>query len=222
MADPTIQQRVDRLEAAHAAHDAWFVRIQGLHEEIAREQRETERRARELREEAADERRETDRSLRELRREMGALGNKFGGFAEGMALPSMERRLRERFGTTAFGARLRRRHGSEEIEIDAVAHAEAGADGDGGIACVVEVKSHLRDEGIDQLLRALEVFPSFFPEHRGKTLIGVLACVDAPPDVRQRVLREGLVLATIHDDLFELAVPEDFEPRAFPNPAAVH
>jgi hypothetical protein len=197
--------------------------MEQLHEEIARERREaereraeTERRLQESRAEAARERLEDERAARDLRRQIAALGDKFGGFAEGMALPSMERGLRERFGTTGFDARLRRRRGSEEIEVDALAHAG----GEANIACLVEVKSRLRQDGIDQLLRALESFPRFFPEHRGKKLIGVLAAVDVPPDLRDRVLREGLVLARIRDDVFELQVPADFEPRAFPNPAA--
>lgn len=267
MADVTIESRMSQLEAAQAAHDAWFRRMERLmeqlHEEIARERREAERRLQESRAEAERERADTERRLqqrrkeaereraeaarryeefraqnereraeaererterrkqderaaREVWRQIAALGDKFGGFAEGMALPSMERRLRERFGTTAFDARLRRRHGSEEIEVDALAHAG----GETNIACVVEVKSRLRQDGIDQLLRALESFPRFFPEHRGKRLIGVLAAVDVPPDLRDRVLCEGLVLARIRDDVFEFQVPADFEPRVFPNPAA--
>ena len=87
-----------------------------------------------------------------------------------MSLPSMERCLAERFGTTGFTARVKERIGGEEIYLDALASSR----GESGTVCVVEVKSRLR---------------------------------------------EGLVLARISDDVFELAVPEDFEPRAFPNPA---
>ncbi len=177
--------------------------------ETARGQQETDRIVRESRQ-------ENDRMMKDLRKEMAALGQKFGGFAEGMALPSMERCLAERFGTTGFMARVRKRLGDRELELDALAYADGDADG----ACVVEVKSRLRDDGIDQLLRALAAFPHFFPEHRGKKLLGVLAAVDAPEELRQRVVREGLVPATIRDDVFELQVPEGFEPRAFPNDSA--
>jgi hypothetical protein len=166
---------------------------------------------------------ETDRLIKELRQEtrelgkqIGGLGQKFGSFTEGLALPSMERRLAERFGTTAFAVRPRVRIGSDELEVDAI----AWSDGEAGTVCVVNVKSHLRDEGIDQLLRSLAKFPRFFPEHRGKRLLGVLAVVDAGREVQQRVLREGLVLARIHDDVFELQIPAGYEPRAFPNPPA--
>jgi hypothetical protein len=65
------------------------------------------------------------------------------------------------------------------------------------------------------LLRTLEVFPTFFPEHRGKKLYGILAAVDIPDELRPGVLQHGLFLARIHDDLFELQVPEGFEARSF-------
>jgi len=41
---------------------------------------------------------ETDRQLKELGKQIGGLGAKFGSFTEGLALPSMEKILRQRFG----------------------------------------------------------------------------------------------------------------------------
>jgi hypothetical protein len=39
--------------------------------------------------------------------------------------------------------------------------------------------------------------------------------VDVPDDLRERVLSQGIYLASIHDDTFEIRVPETFQPRAF-------
>ena len=36
---------------------------------------------------------ETDRQIRELGKQIGGLGNKFGSFTEGLALPSMQKIL---------------------------------------------------------------------------------------------------------------------------------
>ena len=52
-------------------------------------------------------------------------------------------------------------------------------------------------------------------EHRDKKLYGILAAVHISESLRQRVLGQGLYLARIHNDLFELQVPEDFQPRRF-------
>lgn len=80
---------------------------------------------------------------------------------------------------------------------------------------VVEVKSHLREEALDPMRRILRDFRDFFPHHRDKKLYGILAAVDAPDDVQQKVLQEGLYLARIHDGHFEIQVPDGFQPRAF-------
>ena len=80
---------------------------------------------------------------------------------------------------------------------------------------VVEVKSHLREEHIEQLLAILRRFSFWFPEHRGKALYGILAAVDIPSAIVPAVLAQGLNLARIHDDLFDLQVPADFQPRRF-------
>ena len=80
---------------------------------------------------------------------------------------------------------------------------------------VVEVKSHLREDGLEQMKKILRELREFFPEHQDKRIFGILAAVDAPPDLRERVLQEGIYLARIHDEEFELDVPKNFKPRAF-------
>jgi RecB family endonuclease NucS len=76
----------------------------------------------------------------------------------------------------------------------------------------------LREENIQQLLDILEHFADWFPEHRNRKLYGILAAVDIPEQMRRRVLEQGLYLAQIHDDLFELQVPDNFQPRRFDHP----
>ena len=155
--------------------------------------------------------RETSQKIRELGQQIGGLGNKFGSFTEGLALPSMEKILRQRFSVDTVSPSVRvSRHG-KHLEIDVLAYAN----GELNAAYVVEVKSHLREENIQQLLDILEHFAEWFPEHRDKKLYGILAAVHIPESLRQRVLEQGLYLARIHDDLFELQVPDNFQPRRF-------
>jgi hypothetical protein len=78
-----------------------------------------------------------------------------------------------------------------------------------------EVKSHLREDGLEQMKKILREFRDFFPEHKNKKIYGILTAVDGPLDVQEKVLREGIYLARIHDEEFELDVPEDFKPRAY-------
>ena len=170
---------------------------------------EHDRKLKESREEHDRMLRELGQQVKELGGQIGGLGRKFGSFTEGLALPSMDRILRQRFDMETVTPRVRVRKGGEEIEIDVLAYTN----GDRNVAYVVEVKSHPREEAIEQMKRLLARFPQFFPEHRDKELYGILAAVDLSAELRRQILAEGLYVARIEDDVFTLDVPEDFQPR---------
>lgn len=148
----------------------------------------------------------TERMIEELGRQIGGLGDKFGYFTEGMALPSMERILTERFGMTVVMPRVRIRRDNETIELDVLAYANGAIN----TAVVVEVKSRVKPEAIAQCRRIMEQFREFFPEHRDKTLLGVLAGVDWDRGVEEEAREAGFLTASIHNEIFELTTPESF------------
>jgi hypothetical protein len=187
---------------ATTADDVW-----SLLRELVEAQKETERRF----QETDRERRKTDRQIKELGKQIGGLGEKFGSFTEGLALPSLERVLRERFGMEVVSPSVRVSKEGQHLEIDVLSYAN----GPIAAAYVVEVKSHLREEAIAQLKDVLLRFREFFPEHRDKRLYGILAAVDLSAAMRERVLQEGFYAARIHDQVFTLEVPEGFQPRAY-------
>jgi len=152
---------------------------------------------------------QTDRQIKELGKQIGGLGKKFGSFTEGLALPSMERILQERFGMEIISPSVRASKGGDHLEIDVLAYANSGINK----AYVVEVKSHPREESITQLKTLLQKFRTFFPEHKDKKLYGILAAVDWSDSLKQQVLQEGLYVARIHDEVFELDTPADFVPK---------
>ena len=100
--------------------------------------RETDRRLKEkldrLAEESKERQRQTDRQLRELGQQIGGLGNKFGSFTEGLALPSMEKILRRRFGVDTVASNVRVSRGDRHLELDVLAYAN----GEVNAAYVVE------------------------------------------------------------------------------------
>jgi hypothetical protein len=149
---------------------------------------------------------ETERFLREIGQQIGGFGKKFGSFTEGLALPSLERLLTQRFGMDVVSPSVRLRKGGEHVELDLLAYAN----GEVNTAVVVEVKSHVREDSLQQLLRELERFPDWFPEHRDKHLFGILAGVDFGEPMRQATLRAGVYPAWIHDEIFEMVAPPDF------------
>ena len=152
---------------------------------------------------------ETDRQIKELGKQIGGLGKKFGSFTEGLALPSMETILRDRFGMEIVSPSVRVSKQGQHLEIDVLAYAN----GEINTAYIVEVKSHARDEAIEQLKNLLERFDDFFPEHQHKKRYGILAAVDLSPGIKEKSLKEGLYVARIHDEVFELDTPSDFRPK---------
>ena len=180
---------------------------------LAESQRETDRQLRETdRQLQATDRQlqATDRQIKELGRQIGGLGDKFGSFTEGLALPSMTKILTQRFGMDFIAPRVRMRRNGHSMELDVLAYSNTRDD-----LFVVEVKSHLREEALDQMRKTLRELRDYLPDHRDKKVYGVLAAVDAPEKLQEKVLAEGIYLARIHDGQFEIQVPDGFQPRAF-------
>ena len=184
---------------ATTADDVWQ-----LLAELTSAQKQTDRQLKELG-------KQTDRQIKELGKQIGGLGAKFGSFTEGLALPSMETILRQRFGMEVISPSVRASKAGQHIEIDVLAYAN----GNLNTAYIVEVKSHAREESITQLKSILERFRTFFPEHKDKQLYGILAAVDMSPELRQKTLEEGFYVARIHDQVFELDTPENFQPQRY-------
>jgi len=182
--------------------------------EVSQQQKETELLLKEVsqqQKENAQQQKETDKQLKELGKQIGGLGAKFGSFTEGLALPSMETILRQRFGMEVISPSVRASKEGQHLEIDVLAYSN----GELNTAYIVEVKSHARQEDITQLKSILQRFRRFFPEHKDKKLYGILAAVDLSPELREKILQEGLYVARIHDQVFELDIPDNFPPQTY-------
>jgi hypothetical protein len=204
MTDQELRDLVASLAVRHAELDEVVKQTDLQIRETSQSLKETERILKEGN-------RETDRQLLELKRQLGGLGEKFGGFTEGMAFPSMRKLLQQRFHMDVISPRILSRKNGSSMELDVLAYSNSKVNE----VYIVEVKSHLRQEGIDQMKRTLREFHNYFPGHTGKKVYGILAVVDINDELRAKVLQEGIYLALIHDDEFELQVPNDFQPHAF-------
>ena len=141
------------------------------------------------------------------------LDEKCGGITAGMAFPSMEKVLWERFHMEAISVRLSKRKYGRTMEMDVFAYSASK----GNEAIIVEVRKHLKERDLERMLQLLGDFSQFFPEHRDKRLFGVLACADAPDYLEQRVLQSGIYLAKIHEETFRIQVPEGFVAKSYQN-----
>ena len=173
--------------------------------------KETAAQLKELGKQADKRQKAIDKQFKELGKQIGGLGNKFGGFTEGLALPSMSKILEDDFGMDTIAPRLKRRRNGQVFELDVLGYTNSQINR----AYVVEVKSRLNEQSIEQMLKTLEAFPRFFPEHQGKTLYGILAFVDFREDFLMQGEKSGLYLAHIQNDLFEIISSPDFQPKNF-------
>ncbi len=154
---------------------------------------------------------ETRRQLKELGIQIGGIGNKFGSFTEGMAFPAMEKILRKQFGLETISTNAKVQKGDRELELDVLGYSN----GETNKVVVVEVKSHLTEKGIEQVLKTLAEFPSFFPELATKKLYGMIATVSVSKEVKQKAFEAGLYLGMIHDEQFKLTKSTHFIPKCF-------
>jgi hypothetical protein len=174
-------------------------------------QKETDKQMKETDKELRMLQKQTDKQLKELGKQIGGLGEKFGSFTEGLALPSMQKILQKHFKMEVISPSVRVSKEGKHLEIDVFAYANSEVNE----AYIVEVKSHAREEAIQQLHDIIDRFRQFFPEHKDKKVYGILAAVDMSADMRQRIIKEGFYAARIKDDVFKLDVPVHFKAKAF-------
>ncbi|UZO74430.1 DUF3782 domain-containing protein [Microcystis aeruginosa str. Chao 1910] len=202
------------LTAAQKETDLLLKEVSQQQKENAQQLKETDLLLKEVsqqQKENAQQQKKTDKQLKELGQQIGGLGAKFGSFTEGLALPSMETILRQRFGMEVVSPSVRVSKEGQHLEIDVLAYTN----GELNTAYIVEVKSHAREESITQLKSILQRFRSFFPEHKDKKLYGILAAVHVSPELREKILQEGFYVARIHDQVFELDIPDNFQPQIY-------
>ena len=143
---------------------------------------------------------------------IGGLANKFGGFTEGMAFPSMTKLLEEKFTLDYIQTRVKAKNHGKKVELDVYGYANSTVNQ----VVIVEVKSLLKEEHVDEMQKKIQNFKTIFPQHEEKKVYAILAYVDYKSEkVLQQAEKQGFYLACIHDDVFSLSNSPNFEARAF-------
>jgi hypothetical protein len=141
-------------------------------------------------------------------REVGSLGDCWGLFVENMVAPAVLRLFQER------GIEIRhlyRRAVSDipgacmEVDILAV---------NGDVAVVVEVKSRLSKDDVDEFCEKLQHFKAAFPDRRNHQIYGAVAAIEFLQTVDRYAYRKGLFVIRQCGDSVELANDASFQPRA--------
>jgi hypothetical protein len=174
---------------------------------------ETDKLLRELSVKAAQDTIRTKRELRKLGKQIGGLGDKFGTFMEGLALPSIRRLLFDRFGVEELSIRFGRslRSGGREMELDVL----GVVNGERNEAYIVEIKSHLRQDSIEQMEKIMQKFHTYFPEHAHKRAYGMLAAASMSKEAVEAARRAGFYVITFEDKIMHFHNDDGFVPKVY-------
>lgn len=154
---------------------------------------------------------ETSEEIAQVNKQLRGLFNKWGDFDESMALESIKRILLNKFKIPTTSQNFSKRINGESIEIDVFGYENSTIN----TAVVVEIKSHLREDAVEQLENTMTNFPKFFPDHANKKLFGIIACVHAPENIKNILRKKGIYLAVLNEDVFELYPFKAFTPKDF-------
>jgi hypothetical protein len=182
-----------------------------MFQETDRRFKETEKLLNQKFQETDKQFKETKKLVKRVSRNVGGLNNKFGSFTEGLFMPSLRRIFTKDMGMTNIFPNVYASLGGKNMEIDLLAYSN----GEMNIAYIVEIKSHLKIEHIQQILNIIKNFKTFLPEHKGKKLCGMIAAITFTNDLKEEVLSAGLYFAQIHNKTFQIDVPDDFKPKFF-------
>jgi hypothetical protein len=189
---------------ATTSDDVW--RILG---ELAEAQKETERRLQETEQLLKEQSQETDRQIRRVNRQIGDLGNRLGEFVEWQVRPAAVRLFQARgIAVYELASDVTIQRDGEGLEIDLLAINTTEA-------VLVEVKSKLTQNDVDEHLERLGKFKRLMPRYQDVRAMGAVAAMVVPQDVARYAYRQGLfVMAQSGDDMVILN-DASFQPRAW-------
>ncbi len=197
--------------------------IKGFFQEIRELYRETDRKFQETREIMRQQSRETDRKfqetdrkfqetreiIKETSKKVGELSNRLGEFVEEMVRPGVEKLFQER-----------------GIDVHSQIGPMKASNADGGIQVdlavrnttemvLIECKSKLSEDDINDHLERLAKFKKYFPEYTDKKLMGAMAAMVIPENVAKYSYKQGLFVIAQTGEIMTILNDEKFNPKVF-------
>ena len=155
----------------------------------------------------------TDQELRDLfaktDAKIDALTGKWGRFVEGLVVPAAERLFRERgIAVERISQRVKAHKNGDRLEIDILAV-------NGDYAVLIEVKSTLGVDDVNEHLERLNKFKLFFPEYAGRRVLGAVAGIVIDENADKYAYRKGLFVIGQKGDTVRILNDERFEPTVW-------
>jgi hypothetical protein len=156
----------------------------------------------------AAEQLKTDKQIKELGKQIGGLGNKFGTFNDGLVMPLLVKLFKTKFKCKSVAENFKFYSNGNSMEIDLLAVSTDSC-------FIVEIKSHLKDEAIDQINNQIAKFRKNMKEYSDRNLYGVVVATHYDKVVLEKVSENGIYFITISDDLVNIKTLKNFKPKAW-------
>ncbi|GAB0057669.1 hypothetical protein SIID45300_02001 [Candidatus Magnetaquicoccaceae bacterium FCR-1] len=158
---------------------------------------------RQMREESA----ERDRVLREVSQQLGRLGGRLGEFIEEMIKPVCLNLFQARgIPVDELFARVKKIKAGRTMEIDLMLANTVAV-------VLIEVKSRLTAEDVQEHLDRLACFKAFFPRYADCRVYGAVAGMVIASEADRFAMNQGLFVITQNGENVHLANADDFVPR---------
>ena len=154
---------------------------------------------------------EVDRQIKELKKQIGNMHQERGTYTEVILMNSIENLITKQFKLNNFFADFNRQIGEDRIQLDAVGFTNSSRNE----ALIVEVKTQLRIDDLEQLEKNLKKVNKFIPEIENKKKYGMIIALKAKPENIRKVLDAGFYFATVKDDLVVMKTDKNFKPKAY-------
>ncbi len=147
---------------------------------------------------------ETDRIVKNLSKNLGDLGNRLGQFVEHSVAPAVARLFQaEGIEVHAVHPGFEAKRNGEALEIDLLVVND-------GVLVVVECKSKLTRDHVDEHLRRMEKFKRVLPLYQNHRALGAVAAMVMSDSVKEYAHSQGLYVLCQNGDNVEISRPEGF------------
>ena len=152
---------------------------------------------------------QTDREIKEVNASIGRLGNRLGEFVEGMVKPAVVRLFQARgIAVHEVHRDLSGQRDGEGAQVDLLVVND-------GVCVVVEVKSRLGVDDVNDHRDRMSKFKRVFPRYRDTHAYGAVAAMVIPEDVASYAYRQGFYVIGQKGETVEILNDAKFQPEAW-------
>ena len=121
-------------------------------------------------------------------------------------MPSLIKIVENEFNCNKYFTNFKFRDNGNTFEIDMLGISEQ-------FCYVIEVKSNLKINAIEQLINSINKFKIYMPEYSHLKVYGIIAATTFSNELMKNVMKNGFYFISLSDDLAKLKKSRDFKPK---------